>query len=44
MAMKFADTDFRESLFMRLKLLTKLQDEKYLDKNLEWNSKQMQAV
>jgi nucleoside-diphosphate-sugar epimerase len=44
MAMKFADTDFRESLFMRLKLLTKLQDEKYLDKNLEWKSKQLLAV
>ena len=37
-AMKFDNADFRESLFMRLKLLVNLQEEKYLDQELEWTS------
>lgn len=37
-AMKFDNADFRNSLFMRLKLLVSLQDEHYLDQELEWKS------
>jgi nucleoside-diphosphate-sugar epimerase len=40
-AMKFDNSEFRESLFMRLKLLTKLQDEELLDNNLQWKSNQI---
>lgn len=36
-AMKFDNADFRQSLFMRLKLLVALQDEQLLSAELEWN-------
>lgn len=43
-AMKFGNEDFRESHFMRLKLLVSLQDEQLLNKDLQWESKQILAV
>jgi nucleoside-diphosphate-sugar epimerase len=36
--MGFANGDFRESNFMRLKLLTSLQDEQLLNKDLQWTT------
>jgi nucleoside-diphosphate-sugar epimerase len=43
-AMKFDNADFRQSLFMRLKLLVSLQDEQQLNPELEWNSKLQLAI
>lgn len=37
--MEFKDGDFRNSLLMRLKVLTRLQEEEYINEQLEWNSK-----
>jgi len=37
-AMKFRDADFRDSKFMRLKILTSLQDSAYLGDDLRWRS------
>jgi nucleoside-diphosphate-sugar epimerase len=36
-AMKFDNADFRQSLYMRLKLLVSLQEEQQLSSELEWN-------
>jgi nucleoside-diphosphate-sugar epimerase len=35
--MKFSDPNFRESGLIRLKVLDKLQEQNYLNSNLEWN-------
>jgi hypothetical protein len=35
-AMKFHDSDFRDSKLMRLKVLTTLQDKKQLSDDLKW--------
>jgi nucleoside-diphosphate-sugar epimerase len=37
LAMKFNDSNFRESGLIRLRVLDKLQQENYLNSNLEWN-------
>jgi len=38
-AMKFSNVEFRDSLLMRLKLLTSLQEREYINEELEWNHK-----
>jgi nucleoside-diphosphate-sugar epimerase len=38
-AMGFKDSNFRQSRFMRLKVLTELQENGYLNERLEWTSK-----
>ncbi|MCP5005008.1 MAG: SDR family oxidoreductase [Planctomycetes bacterium] len=40
MAMGFSNTNFRDSKFMRLKVLTDLQDKGLLTNNLEWSNNQ----
>ena len=42
--MKFNDPDFRESIYIRLKTLNRLQSEQYLNGNLEWTFKQVGVV
>jgi nucleoside-diphosphate-sugar epimerase len=42
--MGFANGDFRDSNFMRLKLLVSLQDEQLLNKDLQWTSNQILTV
>jgi len=41
-AMKFSNVDFRDSLLMRLKLLTSLQERAYINEELEWNHRRKQ--
>lgn len=43
-AMNFKDGDFRNSLLMRLKVLTSLQESEHLDEQLEWSSKKAQTI
>ncbi|HKG05669.1 MAG TPA: SDR family oxidoreductase, partial [Pedobacter sp.] len=38
LAMKFDNSDFRQSLFMRLKLLVSLQEDQHLSTKLEWRN------
>lgn len=40
--MNFSDTDFRNSLLMRLKLLTRLQERDFINEKLEWSHNQNQ--
>ena len=42
-AMDFKDGDFRNSLFMRLKVLTKLQEIQSINEQLEWSHKLVQV-
>lgn len=39
LAMRFKDHDFRDSHFIRLKVLSNLQDSQYLNEDLEWTDK-----
>lgn len=41
--MKFSNAEFRNSLMMRLKLLTSLQEKEYINEELEWNHKKKQS-
>lgn len=43
-AMEFKDGDFRNSLLMRLKVLTKLQEEDFINEQLDWNHKKTLAT
>ncbi len=43
-AMKFSNVEFRNSLLMRLKLLTSLQERQYINAELEWNHKRNPGV
>jgi hypothetical protein len=40
-AMNFENSDFRNSKFMRLMILTDLQDKGFLTNNLEWSDNQL---
>jgi len=42
-AMEFKDGDFRNSLLMRLKVLTSLQESDKINEQLQWNSKKTEA-
>ena len=43
-AMNFKDGDFRNSLLMRLKVLTSLQDNDKINTQLEWNHKKVKTA
>ncbi|WP_158827751.1 NAD-dependent epimerase/dehydratase family protein [Mucilaginibacter lacusdianchii] len=43
-AMNFTDNDFRNSLLIRLKVLTKLQDQHLINEELEWTFKSSQQT
>lgn len=43
-AMEFKDGDFRNSLLMRLKVLTKLQEEDLINEQLDWNYEKTAAT
>ena len=42
-AMKFSNLEFRDSLLMRLKLLTNLQERGFINEDLKWSHKQKQT-
>lgn len=42
-SMKFSNREFRDSLLMRLKLLTSLQEREFINEDLEWQHKRKQS-